>query len=78
MHWWWIPLAVLAFVFFFYATTIICSIMVPLDKTPIEQISTEQESPQKEQEEKKDDMRLRLDPLGKFKTPGRCIGWICF
>jgi uncharacterized protein YcfL len=29
-------------------------------------------------EENQNDMKLRLDPLGKFKTPGRCVGWICF
>lgn len=21
---------------------------------------------------------LHIDPLGKFRSPGRCVGWVCF
>lgn len=53
------------------------------ERTEKEQQAKEQQDEQKKQAEngQQDDSTkqgLRIDPLGKFTTPGRCIGWTCF
>jgi len=39
-----------------------------------------QQQKQSEQKQNKDHdtKSLRIDPLGKFTSPGQCVGWICF
>jgi hypothetical protein len=49
-------------------------------ETKINQIKLPALNKEQSQEKNEDYKKrgLRVDPLGKFTTPGRCIGWTCF
>lgn len=50
-------------------------------KTQGKQAQEQQEEQPKQAEREAEDNNnrgLRVDPLGKFTTPGRCVGWTCF
>ena len=62
----------------FLASAITVAVIVFASKP--EEKAQEKKSEEKSgaQSKQGEQSKFRVDPLGKFTAPGRCIGWTCF